>query len=178
MTPEQWSVVVDKVVPSAITATAGICGGIVGWLSAFTVARVQRNTELKKYEIQDRRRLLLEVAGQICEFEERASSFATTLLNCRRGAAHKTPADIVAARDALNAASISMRRARTTLRVLALKTAEANLEDYLKEIRRVFAAGEQLDIPQLEKLVIDIRTGPIAVTEEVARQFRRYAPAE
>lgn len=168
MTQEEIQLYSD-IVKVGFPIVGTVLGGVIGALSTYLITKLNHSNDDRKESLRRRQELVLEAAKDITEFEHLIGTYTTAVSNHVRqldGAI-----DMEAARQAIVNNNQSLRRARMTLKILALTEAEKHLEDYIVVTREVIAYGPKIKPERIAEIAKVITKGPIKFYEALAPEL-------
>ncbi|MCS6160378.1 hypothetical protein [Shewanella baltica] len=168
MTQEEIQLYSD-IVKVGFPIVGTVLGGVIGALSTYFITKLNHSNDDRKESLRRRQELVLEAAKDITEFEHLIGTYTTAVSNHVRqldGAI-----DMEAARQAIVNNNQSLRRARMTLKILALTEAEKHLEDYIVVTREVIAYGPKIKPERIAEIAKVITKGPIKFYEALAPEL-------
>lgn len=168
MTQEEIQLYSD-IVKVGFPIVGTVLGGVIGALSTYFITKLNHSNDDRKESLRRRQELVLEAAKDITEFEHLIGTYTTAVSNHVRqldGAI-----DMEVARQAIVNNNQSLRRARMTLKILALTEAEKHLEDYIVVTREVVAYGPKIKPERIAEIAKVITKGPIKFYEALAPEL-------
>ena len=168
MTQEEIQLYSD-IVKVGFPIVGTVLGGVIGAFSTYFITKLNHSNDDRKESLRRRQELVLEAAKDITEFEHLIGIYTTAVSNHVRqldGAI-----DMEAARQAIVNNNQSLRRARMTLKILALAEVEKHLEDYLVVTREVIAYGPKIKPERIAEIAKIITKGPTKFYEALAPEL-------
>ncbi|MBS1197461.1 MAG: hypothetical protein H6R18_1246 [Proteobacteria bacterium] len=168
MTPDEIQLLADTV-KIGFPVIGTIAGTLIGGISTYVITKLTHRHDAKKELTKRRFEMLIQTANDVTEFEHLIGSYATEVSNKVHGLAGAL--NFEEARSNIYTKNQPLRRARMALKVLSLKEAETNLENYIELTREVIRHGPNLSKERASELAKQIVIGPVEFYESLAKEI-------
>jgi hypothetical protein len=167
--PAEQIALFSDVVKIGFPVIGTMFGAVIGAFSTYLITRLNQTHDSKKEYAKRRYEMLTQTANDVTEFEHLICCYTSEAVSCING--RKRDNELHATREALMKNNIPLRRARMSLKLLGLVTAEALLEEYIELTREVVKGGTTISKERIDVLAAQIVVGPTKFYASLSEAF-------